>query len=65
MSGWVQVGVDQVTLDEAEKLARELSGPALQLNRARILRAAVVAGIEALRRDPSKLLAPAPNVPPR
>jgi len=60
ITGWVQVGADATTLEEAEKLADELSSSGLRLTRAQVLRAALAKGVQAIKKDPS-ILVPRPK----
>ena len=54
--GWVQVAAAPETTKRAEELAEKLASPSIKLNKARVLRAALVIGLEELERDPSRML---------
>lgn len=56
IAGWVQVGADPETLEEAEKLVEQLSSSGLRLTRAQVLRAALAKGVKAIKKDPSSLV---------
>lgn len=56
IAGWVQVGADPQTLEDAEKIREELSSSGLKLTRAQVLRAALARGVKSLKRRPKSLV---------